>query len=58
MNQHNFKKGTTIIKRKEKIILPDGQSKMKSKVVELDCDIIGDEFWIENPHLLEPFKEL
>jgi len=53
-----LKKGTTIIKRKEKLILPDGQSKMKNKVVELDCDIIGDEFWNENPHLLEPFKDL
>jgi len=53
-----LKKGTTIIKRKEKLILPDGQSKMKNKVVELDCDIIGDEFWNENQHLLEPFKEL
>jgi len=53
-----LKKGTTIIKRKEKLILPDGQSKMKNKVVELDCDIIGDEFWNENLHLLEPFKEL
>jgi len=53
-----FKKGTTIIKRKEKLILPDGQSKMKNQVVELDCDIIGDEFWNENLHLLEPFKDL
>jgi tRNA(His) guanylyltransferase len=55
---NQLKKGTTIIKRKEKFDLPDGQSKMKNKVVELDCDIIGDQFWTENPHLLEPYREM
>ena len=31
---------------------------MKNKVVELDCDIIGDQFWTENPHLLEHCKDM
>lgn len=53
-----LKKGTTIIKRKEEITLPDGDTKVRTKVVELSCDIIGDQFWVENPHLLEPYRDL
>jgi len=55
---NQLKKGTTIIKRKEKIDLPDGEHKMRTRTLELDCDIIGDQFWNDNPHLLEPFKEM
>merc|ERR1711997_341861 len=32
-------------------------TKMRTKTVLLDCDIIGEEFWTDNPHLLEQFKE-
>eukprot|EP00088_Acartia_fossae_P038995 TRINITY_DN4054_c0_g1_i6.p1 TRINITY_DN4054_c0_g1~~TRINITY_DN4054_c0_g1_i6.p1 ORF type:complete len:288 (-),score=34.30 TRINITY_DN4054_c0_g1_i6:224-1087(-) len=62
MNYNNepnqFKKGTTIIKRKEEFKLPDGSTKMKNQMVDLDCDIIGDSFWTQYPHLLEPYRDL
>ena len=54
-----FRKGTTLIKRKVEIPNEngDGGSKLRSKLFLLDCDIIGEEFWLENPHLLDAFKE-
>lgn len=53
-----LKKGTTIIKRKEKIDLENGETKTRTQVLEFSCDIIGEPFWTENPHLLEPYREL
>lgn len=53
-----LKKGTTIIKRKEEINSDNGESKTRTRVLELSCDIIGDQFWKENPHLLEPYRDL
>ena len=53
-----FKKGTTIIKKKVAVPCENGDgsaTKLRSKLVHLDCDIIGEEFWTEHPHLLEPF---
>ena len=52
-----FKKGTTIIKKKVEIPCENAGKKMRTKTVLLDCDIIGEEFWADNPHLLEQFKE-
>jgi len=52
-----MKKGTTIIKKKTEIPMENGGTKVRTKQVELDCDIIGDEFWKENSHLLEPFQD-
>lgn len=49
-----FRKGTTIIKKKVEVGT-EADSKLRSKILELDCDIIGEEFWTENPHLLRPF---
>ncbi|XP_023323552.1 probable tRNA(His) guanylyltransferase [Eurytemora carolleeae] len=53
-----LKKGTTIIKRKQTIPMDNGETKTRTQVVELDCDIIGDDFWNENPHLLVPYRDL
>ena len=52
-----FKKGTTIIRKKVEVPCESGESatKLRTKIVELDCDIIGDEFWNQNPHLLQSF---
>ena len=50
-----FRKGTTIIKKKIEVGT-EADSKLRSKILELDCDIIGEEFWTENPHLLRPFR--
>jgi len=51
-----FRKGTTIIKKKMEISSEEGESKLRSKPVFLDCDIIGDEFWEENCYLIEKFR--
>jgi len=53
-----LRKGTTIIKRKESIEIEGGGSKTRTQAVELSCDIIGDQFWEENPHLLTPYRDL
>jgi len=53
-----LKKGTTIIKVKETIQMENEESKTRTKVVELSCDIIGDKFWADYPHLLEPYRDL
>lgn len=53
-----LKKGSTIIKRKEDITMDNGEKKTRTKVLELSCDIIGDQFWQDNPHLLEPYRDL
>jgi len=54
-----FKKGTTIIKKKVEVPNdnPMGETtKMRTKLIALDCDIIGEEFWLENPHLTANFS--
>uniref|UniRef100_A0A7S0URY5 tRNA(His) guanylyltransferase n=1 Tax=Polytomella parva TaxID=51329 RepID=A0A7S0URY5_9CHLO len=52
-----FKKGTTIIRRKEPEvvkILPNGDpvERMRTKPQILFCDIIGDKFWEDYPEIL------
>ena len=32
-------------------------SKLRTKIVQDYCDIIGDDFWTDNPHILGPFAE-
>eukprot|EP00092_Neocalanus_flemingeri_P019039 GFUD01020627.1.p1 GENE.GFUD01020627.1~~GFUD01020627.1.p1 ORF type:complete len:261 (-),score=61.04 GFUD01020627.1:14-796(-) len=53
-----YRKGTTIIKKKVEIPSENGAggTKQRTKTFLLDCDIIGDEFWNENPHLVDSFK--
>jgi len=48
-----FRKGTTIVKKKVEIPIEGGGVKVRGTHVELYCDIIGDEFWKENANLLE-----
>lgn len=38
--------------------MENGETKSRTQVVELSCDIIGDEFWLANPHLLEPYRNM
>ncbi|CAD6225336.1 GSCOCG00005627001-RA-CDS [Cotesia congregata] len=45
-----YRKGTTIIKK----LIPDENGKMKSTVLILNEDIIGDRFWKEHPEILDP----
>merc|ERR1712032_876128 len=33
-----------------------GTTKLRSKLLALDCDIIGEDFWLENPHLTANFS--
>jgi len=51
-----FRKGTTLIKKKVEIPIEGGGVKIRSQLQELDCDIIGDQFWLDNPHLTENFS--
>jgi hypothetical protein len=53
-----IRKGTTLIKKKVALPLENGETKMRTRTLELSCDIIGEEFWLANPHLLEPFRGL
>merc|ERR1712062_941160 len=32
------------------------QLKKRTTLIALDCDIIGDEFWLENPHITASFS--
>jgi len=43
-----FRKGTTLIRK----LVPDGTGKLRSAVVPLIDDIIGDRFWKENPEVI------
>ncbi|EZA56804.1 hypothetical protein DMN91_000961 [Ooceraea biroi] len=43
-----FRKGTTLIRK----LVPDGTGRLKSAVVPLVDDIIGDRFWKENPEVI------
>jgi len=51
-----FRKGTTLIKQKVELATEEGGTKVRSQLVELDCDIIGEDFWTQNPHLTEKFS--
>jgi hypothetical protein len=53
-----IRKGTTLIKKKVEVAMENGETKLRTRTLELSCDIIGDEFWLANPHLLEPFRGL
>lgn len=43
-----FRKGTTLIRK----LVPDSGGRLKSVVVPLEDDIIGDRFWKENPEVI------
>ena len=53
-----IRKGTTLIKKKVEVPMENGETKLRTRTLELSCDIIGEEFWLANPHLLEPFRGL
>ena len=53
-----IRKGTTLIKKKVAVPMENGETKLRTRTLELSCDIIGEEFWLANPHLLEPFRGL
>jgi hypothetical protein len=38
--------------------MENGETKTRTQILELNCDIIGEEFWQGNPHLLEPYRSL
>jgi len=48
-----FRKGTTVVRKKVEIEVEGGGTKVRGSHVEQYCDIIGDEFWKENSNLLE-----
>lgn len=56
LEPEQFRKGTTIIRKKVEVALEGGGSKLKTKLLHLDCDIIGEDFWTENSHLIENFS--
>ena len=54
-----FRKGTTLYKTKVEIPIEDtvasrgAETKVRTQIEETTCDIIGDTFWSQNPHLLK-----
>ena len=52
-----FRKGTTIIRKKVDIPVDGGGVKKRGKFFELTCDIIGDQFWDENSQILDQFRD-
>ena len=63
-----MKKGTTLWRKKVELAIDpdeklpenpkrhkiDGNTKIRTQIQESNCDLIGDQFWRENPELLEP----
>ena len=47
------KKGTVLIRKKVPVLLENGETRAKSQIVQQNIDLIGDEFWKENEHLLK-----
>uniref|UniRef100_A0A0P5KN08 tRNA(His) guanylyltransferase n=1 Tax=Daphnia magna TaxID=35525 RepID=A0A0P5KN08_9CRUS len=47
-----LRKGTVLVRRKVPVALPNGGTREKSQIVQEHVDIIGDEFWNTNTHLL------
>lgn len=52
-----FRKGSTVVRRRQRVVaktLPDGTPVERERLAPdvLHVDIIGDEFWVQNPELL------
>lgn len=47
-----LRKGTVLVRRKVPVALPNGGTREKSQIIQEHIDIIGDEFWDKNSHLL------
>nr|CAG4651210.1 EOG090X0AR4 [Simocephalus serrulatus]SVE94413.1 EOG090X0AR4 [Simocephalus serrulatus] len=47
-----FRKGTLLVRRRVPVPLPNGGTREKSQIIQQYADVIGDEFWKENSHLL------
>jgi tRNA(His) guanylyltransferase len=43
-----FKKGTTLFRKK----VPAAEAKAKLRIVEANCDIIGEDFWTQNTQII------
>lgn len=54
-----FRKGTTLFRKKVSLPSDGGGvvAKVRSQIVETTGDIIADDFWRENAHVLKPFEE-
>ena len=46
-----FRKGTSIFRKKVEVKTDSGGTAMRTRVVEHNGDIIGDDFWAENSHI-------
>lgn len=47
-----MRKGTLLVRRRIPVPLPNGGTREKSQIIQEYRDIIGDDFWTENSHLL------
>ena len=47
-----FRKGTSIFRKKVEVKTDSGGTAMRTRVVEYNGDIIGDDFWAENSPIL------
>ena len=47
-----FRKGTSIFRKKVEVKTDSGGTAMRTRVVEYNGDIIGDDLWTENSHIL------
>merc|ERR1712037_42598 len=52
-----FRKGTSLFRKKQEVQTDSGGTAMRSRVVEHNGDIIGDDFWGENSHILGSSSE-
>ena len=56
-----YRKGTVIHRKKVEIPLEKeirgSSSKWRTQTVTEHCDIIGDDFWAQNKHILEPYSD-
>ena len=47
-----FRKGTSVFKKRVEVRTESGGTAMRTRVLEHNGDIIGDDFWAENAHIL------
>ena len=52
-----FRKGTSLFRKKQEVQTDSGGTAMRSRVVEHNGDIIGDDFRAENSHILGSSSE-
>nr|CAG4648128.1 EOG090X0AR4 [Moina brachiata]SVE93177.1 EOG090X0AR4 [Moina brachiata] len=47
-----YRKGTVLVRRRGPVPLPNGGTRDKSQIFQSNTDLIGEDFWKENSHLL------